>query len=275
MAPPPSAGLAGGRRQAAGGSEEWPRHLAVVCAERAGGQRQAAGRYSQLAPPPLRTKRQDAASTPCPRRLRRSWQAAGVRRQRRVATASCRGVRKKGRRRRGRMQAAPPKSRPPPLRTKRQDAASTPCPRRLRRSWQVAGGRRKRVATASCRGVRKKGRRRRGRMQAATPNSRPLYAQSARMPLPRHGPAAFGGVGRRQASGGSEEWPRHLAVVCVRRADGAAAGCRPLLPTRAPFTHKAAGCRFYAMSPPPSAELAGGRRRAAAKSGHGILPWCA
>jgi hypothetical protein len=54
----------------------------------------------------------------------------------------------------------PHRSFPSSLRTKRQDAASTSGPRRLRRSWQLAvgswqaaGRRKSRVATASCRGV--------------------------------------------------------------------------------------------------------------------------
>jgi hypothetical protein len=221
------------------------------------------------------------------RRLRRSWQREGGGGKSRVPTASCRGARGRRRPRSryaqsGRMPLPhqglaprPPPSAelaaggrrrkeqgahgvlpwcaraaaaPLPLRTKRQDAASTPWPRSCSAAFggvgsARAGGGKSRVPTASCRGAR--GRRR-------PPRSR--YAQSGRMPLPHQGLAPAPPPSAELAAGGRRR---------PHRSRYAQSGWKPLLRHgRAP-------------RPPPSAELAARGRRREEQGAHGILPWCA
>jgi hypothetical protein len=159
--------------------------------------------------------------------------------------------------RQGRETFKPPhRSFPSPLRTKRQDAASTSGPRRLRRSWQLAvgswqlaGRRKSRVATASCRGVRGKDRRRRGALRA-----RELGDGRWEMGVGRR--AAGGGQGRETFKPPHRSFPSSLRT---KRQDAASTS----------------GPRRLRRSWQLAVGREAGGEEAEEQSGHGILPWCA
>jgi hypothetical protein len=247
-------------RAAGGGRAEWPRRLAVVCAGGARGRRHAAGgtgsrRLEASSAFSLRTKRQDAASTPRPRTRPPQALAEAAR------SAAFGGG--------GRRRAAEEQS---------GHGVSPWC------AQAGAGGRR---AGGMRQAEREAGDRKH--------HPRPRYAQSGRMPLLRQGPAlvrrrrllkrrapapsaeAAGGIrqaaeeqsghgvspwcareGARQAACGRREreagdWKHHP------RPRYAQSGRMPLLRHGPALVRRRRLLKLRA--PPPSAELAVGRRR--------------
>jgi hypothetical protein len=183
----------------------WPRHLAVVCAGGGGCAQGAAG-----PPLPLRTKRQDAASTPRPR----ASSAAALAEASRSATFGGGGRRQEavGSDFSSRIPYPPKPLIPNPLRRRRRDAASTP---RLRASSAAALAEASRSAAFGGDGRRQAAvgsdfssripyppkplipnpLRRRRRDAASTPRPR---ASSAAALAEASRSAAFGGADRRQ-----------------------------------------------------------------------------